>query len=963
MRITLSLIFFLSGVSALIFETLWFRLVGLSLGNSIWSASLVLGAFMGGLALGNALTARLGNRISRPILLYVGLELVIGLVGASLVFALPEFPKLLGPMLGGLASIPWLLNLVRLTTAFAVLVIPATAMGATLPILVHALTRVEPNFGASLGRLYGWNTLGAMLGAIASEALLIKWLGIVGSGLFALVLNFAAALIALRLSRSFEADIAPDNALVTSPNLSARGYRYLGVAFLSGAIMLAFEVVGFRFLLLSHDGTSLIFAVMLAVVLAGIALGGLVAARFYSLSDQAHVWLRTTTALSGAMVVLTYAGFNVFTAQQIQQNTTTLEFFGFAAFLMLPVALLSGVTFTMVGRAVKDELGTSVRTTGVTTFCNTLGAMLGSLAGGFILLPVVGMENSFFLLAAAYGVTTLIVPDAERVYNRLTMLARPAAIVTLAACLVLFPFGLMQQAYFGILSTKLRDHELVETRESLTATIQYYRNVRHGEPLYYRLATNGYSMSSTTTFARRYMKLYVYLPVALNPEMREALLISFGVGSTAKALTDTAGLQHIDVVDISRDILDMSTLVYDDYENPLHDPRVRVHVEDGRFFLNTTPRLYDLITSEPPPPKISGIVNLYSQEYFELIRSRLREGGYTTYWLPAQELEPLDTLAITRAFCNAFPDCSLWSGAGLNWMLMGSNHAVAGASIAEFSAQWRDPEANNELRALGFETPAQMGSLFMADAEMLVTLTAGIPPVTDNYPLRISSRLPYRQDREPLYDRMMNEDTRLERFRTSHYIDTFWPDGLKAESETYFQYERIIKDYFTAGRYSQPTERLRWDVIDELLTSTPLETLPLWLLGTNVAMQDIAQQRLQTGAYDAEFEGELALGSLARRDYPTALEQLNRYVVGQDRISMPIYSVYLYTLARNDRMDDVRAFVGRISPLGESPDAMAPFLDWFARRFELYAMESGDPPSRMDDAIERRQYHQSQQRR
>ncbi len=949
MRITLSLIFFLSGVSALIFETLWFRLVGLSLGNSIWSASLVLGAFMGGLALGNVLTARLGNRIARPILLYVGLELAIGLAGASLVFVLPGFPTLLGPMLGDLAAIPWLLNLVRLTMAFAVLVIPATAMGATLPVLVHALRRVEPNFGASLGWLYGWNTLGAMLGAIASEALLIKWFGILGSGLFALALNFAAALIALRLSRPFEADLAPDDTSATSPSLSMRGYRYLGVAFLSGAIMLALELAWFRFLLLSHDGTSLIFAVMLAVVLAGIALGALVAARLYRLSDQAHVWLRAITALSGAMVVLTYAGFDVFTAQQIQHNTTTLEFFGFAAFLMLPVALLSGVTFTMVGRAVKDELGTSVRTTGITTFSNTIGAMLGSLAGGFILLPMVGMENSFFLLAVAYGLTALVVPGAERVSRTLTKFVTPAAIVTLAACLVLFPFGLMQQAYFGILTTKLGGDELMETRESLTATIHYYRKVRHGEPLFYRLATNGYSMSSTSTFAKRYMKLYVYLPVAFEHDMRDALLISFGVGSTAKALTDTASLRHIDVVDISRDILEMSALVYEDHENPLHDPRVRVHVEDGRFFLNTTARLYDLITSEPPPPKFSGIVNLYSQEYFEMIRARLREGGYATYWLPAQELEPLDTLAITRAFCNAFRDCSLWSGAGLNWMLMGSNNAAPSASLAEFSAQWRDPEVNQELRALGFETPAQMGSLFMADAEMLGTFTAGILPVTDNHPLRISSRLPHAQGREPLYDSMMDEDTRLEQFRTSRYIDTFWPDGLKAESETYFQYERSIKDYFTADRYRQPTERLRWDVIDELLTSTSLETLPLWLLGTNVAMQDIAHRRLQTGTYDPEFEGELALGNLARRAYPAALEQLNRYIVRRDRISLPMYSVYLYTLARNDRMDEAREFVSRVSPLGGPPEAMAPFLDWFVRRFELYAMESGDLPRRAQE--------------
>lgn len=942
MRITLGLIFFLSGVSALIFETLWFRLVGLSLGNSIWSASLVLGAFMGGIALGNALTARLGSRLSRPILLYVGLELVIGIVGASLVFVLPALPRLLGPLLAGVADAPWLLNLVRLSVAFALLVVPATAMGATLPVLVHALTRVDKNFGASLGQLYGWNTLGAMLGAFASEALLIKLFGILGSGLFALVLNLTAAFIALRAAQPFGQDAEHAGEPAAVSKVTVRGYRYLSVAFLSGAIMLAFEVIGFRFLQLSHDGTSLIFAVMLAVVLAGIALGGLVAARVYRLTDRAHAWLRVSILLSGMLMVLSYAGFQIFTAQQLRRNTSALEFLEFAMFLMFPVALLSGMTFTMVGRAVKDQLGTSLRTTGITTLCNTIGAMLGSLAGGFVLLPMVGMEKSFFILAAAYGVTAFVAPSAEQDVSKLTKLAVPAAAVALAVCLALFPFGLMQRAYFDILTAKLGDNELIETRESLTSTIHYYKKPYRGESLFYRLATNGYSMSTTSTQAKRYMKLYVYLPVALEPDMRDALLISYGVGSTAKALTDTASLQHMDVVDISQDILEMSALVYDDRESPLTDPRVDVHVEDGRFFLNTTDRLYDLITSEPPPPKMSGIANLYSQEYFEMIRSHLRRGGYATYWLPAQELEPLDSLAIIRAFCNAFPDCSLWTGAGLNWMLMGSNDAAPGTSIAEFSAQWRDPEVEEELQALGFETPGQMGSLFMADAEMLDTVTKRILPVTDNYPLRISSRLPYAQGRVELYDAMMDEDARLDGFRTSAYINAFWPDELKAESETYFRYERVIKDLLTSGVYSQLGDRQRWDIIDEVLTTTSLNVLPLWLLGSNVAMQNIAHRQAQTQSYDPEREAELALGDLAKRDYPSALERLSGYMTGRSEIPIDAYEVYLYTLARNDRMAAVREFIQRATPQGAVPAAIVPFLDWFADRFEFD--EPGEPP-------------------
>lgn len=751
-------IFFLSGIAGLTFETLWFRLAGLSLGNSVWSASLVLAAFMGGLALGNGLVARLDSRITRPIRLYALLEIGIGVSSFLVVLALPRLSGALGPLFATIVDTPWLLNLIRLGSAFALLVLPTTAMGATLPLLTEALSRSNPRFGETVGKLYGWNTIGAMIGAIGTETVFVRFFGIVNAGLIALLLNLAAGIMALRLAT---APAAARAATEASTPFSARTYRYLFVALLSGAVMLALEVVWFRFLLLMYTGTGLTFAVMLTVVLGGIGLGGLVAGRVARGSEQCHRWLPHVMALGGLMVVATYYGFDLFTDYQSHESVTLSVFAGFAVFLMLPVSLLSGAAFTLVAHAVKHELGGSMRTTGVVALWNTIGATAGSLGAGFVLLPTLGMERSLFACATVYCVTALLVPAVGGAEGKSDARSAWGTIALAGLALALFPFGLMERSFFKIVERGLPEHTLLATREGLTETIRYYRRDVFGAPAYYRLVTNGYSMSGTADIAKRYMKLYVYMPLALRPETRDALLISFGVGSTAKALTDSAGLRHIDVVDISRDILEMSSIVYSSVENPLHDPRVSVHVEDGRFFLGTHSRKYDLITSEPPPPKVAGVVNLYTQEYFRAIRDHLTPNGRTTYWLPVHALNPLDTLAIIKGFCNVFEDCTLWDAAGLEWMLMGGNGANERVAADTFTAQWRDGHVRPELVRLGFELPEQIGAMFMGDAPYLAKLTAAIPPVTDNYPLRISNEIPHDAGRVPLYAAVMDERDRL----------------------------------------------------------------------------------------------------------------------------------------------------------------------------------------------------------
>ncbi len=938
MRSTLALIFFLSGASALIFESLWFRLVGLSLGNSVWSASLVLAAFMGGLALGNGLVARLHRRVSHPVRLYAAREFAIGVGGIAVVLVLPQLPNVLGPALGSLVDMPAWLNAVRLTVAFGILVIPAVAMGATLPVLAQALSRQNPNFGANIGWLYGWNTLGAMLAAFSTELLLVPAFGILNSGLFALVFNLTAALIALRYSQTHETVPMPGPSRPDVPRvIGVSSRRYIAVAFLSGALMLALEVVWFRFLLLTLDGTSLIFAVMLAVVLAGIAVGGLSAAQLFQRDERAYRWLRHVTAASAAFVVLTYWGYDLFSVYRDLQDTKIVVFIGLATFLMFPVAFLSGVAFTMVNRAIKDDFESSARTTGIATFFNTIGAMFGSLVAGFILLPMFGMESSFFLIAAIYCLVAFVVPLYEQTL-RLTMLWGRGAVAVAVACLVLFPFGLMQKTHFGAQLAWLPGHTLIDAREGLVETVRYYRRDLFEQPKYYRLVTNGHSMSATSTAAKRYMKLYVYLPLAIKADIQDALLISFGVGSTAKALTDSRGLHNIDIVDISEDILEMSKIVYPGDENPLQDERVRVHVEDGRFFLNSTSKRYDLITSEPPPPMIAGVVNLYSEEYFTLIRERLNPGGYASYWLPAVQLKPINTLAIIKAFCNAFEDCSLWSGAGLEWMLLGSNDASRHSDMQQFSAQWRDPQVGQELVALGLESPAQLGSLFMADSTRLKELTANVAPVADNFPSRISS-LSVGDDRYiELYDTLMEEGGRLERFSNSEQISNLWPAELKKDSEVFFQYERLIKNYFTAGMYHHQTDPYFWEAIDDVLTETSLKTLPLWLLGSDSDSQRIVASLLELEGYRDEFALELARKYVSERDYETALRYLSNHIATVDDVSDWTSRFHLYLLAKNGMAAQARPVIANLKTIGRP--GIEKFLDWIATKFELSSAES-----------------------
>jgi spermidine synthase len=857
------IVFVLSGASALMFETVWFRVTSIVLGSSVWSAAAVLMAFMSGLALGNLALALRGERIGNPARLYIVIEVVIGLAGAATVFYLPMLSGAIASLLSEVTDQRPLLNAARFGIAFGVLLLPAIGMGATLPVMQKALREIDRSFSYSIARLYGWNTFGAVCGTLIAEFGLIGLLGLKATGLAACGLNLFAALLMLRFADGAKPLLLPPQEKAGS----IAGKRLLAGPALAGFFLLALEVVWFRFLTIFHFETSTLFAIMLAVVLVGIALGGLIVARTGLAERDVDRTLFTLGLAAALALVLSLLIFQWIAGIYFTQLSRNLWIFAAAAVvLMLPTSVVSGMLFPIFGERLHRRFPLDTQASGLLTFANTLGAAIGSGVATFLLLPRLGIEYSILAIAFGYlALGGLIL--ATRESGAHIARAGPKFAVSLLIVATIFPYGALNRALERLGQAFYPDEELVVVRESAYATLHYYRHETLGQPDFFRLATNGFSMTASNFHSERYMKLFAYLPEILHRNLQDVLLISYGVGNTADAITQLDSVRHVDVVDISPDVIELSRMIDATRgSSPLDDPRIDVHIEDGRFFLQTVPRKYDLITGEPPPPKNPLIVNLYSREYFALMRERLKPGGIASYWLPIHALLGSDSAAIISAFCGVFEDCSLWSGYNQDFILLGSNGGFQPLSRTQLNSYWSGPLAT-ELFDIGIENPGMLSSLFMADHETLVRLVDDTPPLTDNYPLRLTTSIDGIFDPSPFHARLLNVDKRRSRFESSEFVRTILPAEVIAESVPYFELEKV----YLLGVTNPHVDFQRpyiWEALTVILTQTHLETLPLYLLGSTP--RQLAILDASDDVASLEYQRIKSRQLLVRRDYAAA---------------------------------------------------------------------------------------------
>jgi predicted membrane-bound spermidine synthase len=871
-------IFFLSGVSALVFQHIWFREAGLVFGNSVWASSLVLSSFMAGLAIGNGLSAARHLGRWNPLYVYALLEATVALTGVSLVFVLPSLGAGLVPFLARTIGAGASLQALRFSLAFLLLIVPTAAMGMTLPVLV-ARSPSRELFGVTLGRLYGWNTLGAFFGALAGEAVLYEWVGVRGAAFVAGGLNIAAALMSLSLARM-------ENAFSARPEEPAGGaltgveIRLLAMAALAGACFLALEVVWTRFMLLFVFGSALTFAIMLAAALAGMALGSLLASRSptFCAAPQAPPILALLAAIA---VTASYVCFADVLRTTVGDGHAGVwaRVAALSAVLILPTAAVSGALFTGIGVAVRRRRA-ATSAASLLTLANTLGATAGALVAGFVLLPVLGMERAFWSIALAYAAAALLFPGFAALLreSRTLLLAAGVGILFTA----LFPAGLMARTYLPLALKPFlagaNQTRVTGFREGLTETVTYVDTLTEGETLHTRLVTNSFSMSGTLFDGRRYMEAFVYLPVAIHPHVRRALLISYGVGVTARALTETREIENIDVVDISRDIIEMASLAVPPGEpRPLEDPRVFTHIEDGRFFLQTANEKYDLITSEPPPPHLGGVVNLYTRQYFDLMKRRLNPGGIVSYWLPVHSLSSDDSRAISAAFCSVFTDCTLWKGMNLDWILLGTNDLKGPVTLDRFRKQWTAAGPRG-LRDIGLERPEQLGALFMAEGLTSPDLTGG-PPLDDNYPGRLSRAPPPTLSFDPWKRALMDADADRERFSKSSFVRRAWPEEMREATLPYFAIQSVYDSMMGALLPLGPLPSAREAV--DLLRHTSLTVLPAILLGTSGDLRTLVNRVEARDGKNQDkgwLHAQLANRDLAERRYDDAISHLRRAI-------------------------------------------------------------------------------------
>ena len=586
----------------------------------------------------------------------------------------------------------------------------------------------------------------------------------------------------------------------------------------------------------------------------------------------------------------------------------------------------------MAADAAHRKILGSIETTGRFTLANTLGATLGSLLGGFVLLPLLGMEKAFFIIALGYGMLTLLVLP-ERFRPGKNALPLVASALLFLVCIVLFPFGSMQKRLYAV-GERLCGNEsgwrMAAVREGLTETSQYWQKRLSGNLVNTRLFTNNHAMSSTELQGKRYMNFFVYFPIALHADPKDALLICFGVGSTAKALTDTKSLNSITVVDISKDILEGSRVIFrDDISNPLNDPRVRVHLEDGRFFLQTTTQRFDVITGEPPPPWLAGVVNLYSQEYFQLIHDSLKEGGIATYWLPVAQMGVAGSKSVLKAFCNVFENCTLWTGIGFEWIMVGTRGNETKVTEKHFAKQWEDPLVGPSIRHCGFEIPEQLGAVFLMDASDIREWTKDRNPVVDNFPKRIFGRRSAEDPTDSL-ESVMEVSKTSRRFQTSKAIGSIWPDALASKSLDLFEVQQFLNELFLNP--GPETAFLHIETMHRILKDSSLRFPILWAVGgSECAETDRVEIRnAPPREKNAELVLFLAAHALADRNFARAEEHFSEL----EPLAPGSQATYfrIYTLCLSGKFQEASKVVEDNSRLFKSPVG-AHFLRWLSETF------------------------------
>ena len=688
---------FVSGLCALVYQVAWLRLLRLIFGASTGASAATLGIFMGGLGLGSLLLGPRADRTRNPLRFYARLEGGIALFAALSPFAIYGVARIYR-FLGGTASmgaVPG--TLLRLVLLSVVLGIPTFLMGGTLPAVVRSVTDRNDVGRRSLGLLYGINTAGAVVGAGATTFVLIEQFGTRKTILLAALLNLFVAIWAGAKARDLEEQVPDelDEQDVGGGTSSTGTYRFVVLA--AGLVGFAFfvlELVWYRMLGPILGGSTYTFGVILVMALSGVGLGGWA----YSVRSKSLrptlLGFSATCALEAVFVLLPVAlGDHLALLTQILRESSVLGFYGLVGswlvitgIVVLPAAFIAGFQFPLLVGILGSGRWRLGREIGISYGANTAGAILGSILGGFYLLPFFGAVElwrgtgiGLLVLAGA----ALIVGQRELGRSRAHILF-PIGVICLSG-LLLIPDGPghfwrheaigagrsgaieSQNDFRARLNWVGRKYAWeMDGRESSVALSRYDG---------FAFMVNGKS-DGHTVFDGGTQVMSPLVGALLHPEPKTGLVIGLGTGSSAGWLGAVPSIERVDVYELEKAVLRVARDSAAVNKNVLENPKVQTTIGDGRELLLTTRESYDLIFSEPSNPYRAGISSLFTVEFYRAAQQRLNDRGIFLQWLQAYEIDEASIGTVIATLAEVFDHVEIWAVDRGDLLLVASDRVI-----------------------------------------------------------------------------------------------------------------------------------------------------------------------------------------------------------------------------------------------------------------------------------------------
>jgi spermidine synthase len=726
--------FFVSGFAALLYQTAWSREFAFLFGTSELAVVAVLAAYMAGLALGAAAAARFVRRLTRPVLTYGLMELGIALCALAVPAGIRLVQAVYLAIAGGLDAPPESMALTtalfHLLGAFVVL-LPSTAlMGATLPLLARYAVHEDAQIGPRVGVLYAVNTFGAIAGTLVAAFILLPELGLRQTVYVGVIGNVVVFLAAAGLALGLSGVPTDERRRERAPF-----HWILPAMTLSGAVSFVYEVLWTR--LLGHvlGGSTAAFASMLSSFLLGIALGSALASRFARTREAAARGFVLAQLGTGCFAFLAFQAVDWLPqlAQAVGASPATPAPGAAAAgLLLLPVTLCIGATFPFAVRLLARDAEEAGTVSGRVYAWNTVGSIVGAILAGFFLLPSLGLENT-----AVVGVATSLLLAAAAAWlsvprSRRLALAALAGLVLAVVIRLPQPDNLLLNS--AITGTRM-EGEIFYLGVGRSATVTV---VEYGQG--WRLLTNG--LPESGVFREEVPDLKVdetawlsLLPTAARPEIDEMLIIGLGAGQTLEATARP--VSQIDVIELEEEVVKANRLI-PRARDPLADPRVSLRLGDARGAMTLSEARYGAIVSQPSHPWTSGASHLYTREFFDLARSKLRPGGIFVQWIGATFVDEALFGSLMASMTDVFEYVHVYRPIPPALVFVASDQPI---DLAE-SVPRALAAAPESFGRHGIHRLEDFYASWTLDTTGVRALAAGSPPNTDDHNRLATKRLP-----------------------------------------------------------------------------------------------------------------------------------------------------------------------------------------------------------------------------